>query len=203
MRVTQSQRDETRRRIVMSARKLLSKRGFEATTTRDLASKAGIASGTFFNYFQTKEALVTALVTDALLQGESVFEDLQSVGRSLDEQLFTHVATGLRSLKDHRTYLHPVIERSLSPFADARDGAHSFRALHIETVGRLLHAAGHDNVDAATLHLYWGLYIAVLAFWTRDDSPHQEDTLALLDRSIKLFVLSLDSLPSLEKPHVA
>jgi hypothetical protein len=38
-----------------------------------------------------------------------------------------------------------------------------------------------------TLQLYWTLYLGVVAYWAADDSPHQEDTLALLDRSTKLF----------------
>lgn len=203
MRITQAQREATRQRIVSSARKLLSKNGFEATTTRDLASKAGIASGTFFNYFETKEALVTALVSEALIGGETSFEELCGKGQSLEEQLFSHVASGLRSLKEHRSYIHPVIERSLSPFTNDCDGSPSFRSLHLETVGRLLHAAGHTDIDGATLHLYWGLYIAVLTFWTQDDSPHQEDTLALLDRSMKLFVHSLESSATSEDTYVA
>jgi hypothetical protein len=33
--------------------------------------------------------------------------------------------------------------------------------------------------------------LGVLAYWATDVSPKQEDTMALLDRSLKLFVASL------------
>jgi hypothetical protein len=36
--------------------------------------------------------------------------------------------------------------------------------------------------------LYWTLYTGVLAFWSKDASPRQEDTLALLDQSLAMFV---------------
>jgi hypothetical protein len=36
--------------------------------------------------------------------------------------------------------------------------------------------------------LYWTLYTGVLAFWAEDASPKQEDTLALLDQSLQMFV---------------
>ena len=41
------------------------------------------------------------------------------------------------------------------------------------------------------LHLYWTLYLGVLDFWTRDETEHQQATLALLDRSMALFVRGL------------
>ena len=44
---------------------------------------------------------------------------------------------------------------------------------------------------AVTMQLYWTLYLGVFAYWAADDSPGQEDTLALLDQSLKLFVASL------------
>ena len=37
------------------------------------------------------------------------------------------------------------------------------------------------------LQLYWTLYTGVLAFWAKDTSPKQEDTLALLDESMTMF----------------
>lgn len=48
------------------------------------------------------------------------------------------------------------------------------------------------------LQLYWTLYLGVFAFWAADESPHQEDTLALLDRSLKLFAAAGIS-PALEE----
>ncbi len=39
--------------------------------------------------------------------------------------------------------------------------------------------------------MYWTLYLGVLAYWARDESANQTDTLALLDRSTRLFAASL------------
>ena len=51
----------------------------------------------------------------------------------------------------------------------------------------------HPFVDAQRLtpvasQMYWTLYLGVLAHWINDKSPKQEDTLALLDQSIAMFV---------------
>src|SRR5881396_1887496 len=44
-----------RKRIVTAALSLFQTKGFDATTTKAIARKAGIAEGTVFNYFRTKE----------------------------------------------------------------------------------------------------------------------------------------------------
>ena len=66
MRVTADRERETRRRIVDCARNLFNDKGFEQTTTRDIAEAAGIAAGTMFNYFPTKETLAMTIVDAAI-----------------------------------------------------------------------------------------------------------------------------------------
>ena len=45
------------------------------------------------------------------------------------------------------------------------------------------------------LHIYGALYLGLLAWWSADGSAHQEETLALLDRSLGMFVASLEDAP--------
>jgi AcrR family transcriptional regulator len=194
MRVTAETRDKTRQRILDSARKLLFKKGFQETTTRDIASAARIASGTLFNYFPSKEALVSTLLVEAFEHTEKDFMARRKGRESLVEDLFLFVMTGLRRLEPHRAYIAAALDCVLSPFArnSATADEGSLRARHLEQVADILHRHGISLDNAAvTMHLYWSLYIGVLSFWTGDDSPHQEDTLALLDRSLQLFVASL------------
>lgn len=54
-------KDETRERITQAAMDLFTERGFEATTVDDIAARADVAKGTFFNYFPRKEAVLDAL----------------------------------------------------------------------------------------------------------------------------------------------
>ena len=50
-----------------------------------------------------------------------------------------------------------------------------------------------ETFSAVGVQLYWTLYTGVLAFWANDNSPKQEDTLALLDQSLRMFVRWLGS----------
>ena len=52
---------DIRSRLFRAALELFASRGFTATTVEDITHAADVAKGTFFNYFPTKEHLLTAL----------------------------------------------------------------------------------------------------------------------------------------------
>ena len=52
---------ETRRRLIVAARKILSKRDFAEVSVADIAKEAGVAVGSFYVYFKRKEDIVEVL----------------------------------------------------------------------------------------------------------------------------------------------
>jgi AcrR family transcriptional regulator len=205
MRITAGEKEKTRARILAGAERLFREQGFDSTSTRDLAREARIAAGTLFNYFPTKEALALTLLGDALDRARETWLEHRRAGASLDDDLFGHIAAGLRELASYRRFLAEVLETALSPFRNATDeGASNLRedvrVRHLETVAEVLEGAGHGQVtDAGTMHLYWTLYFGVLAFYAGDESPNQEDTLAFLDQALHAFVASLGRSQGLPK----
>jgi AcrR family transcriptional regulator len=49
-------------RIINAAINIFSEKGFEATRTKEIAERAGIAEGTIFRYFPTKDAILERMV---------------------------------------------------------------------------------------------------------------------------------------------
>ncbi len=186
MRVSAQTKAATKERILQAARRLLAEKGYEATTTRDIAQAAQIASGTLFNYFATKEAIIASLAgeaaTDALAEADAD-------GQTLEEDLFAVIALGLRKLKSLRKHLPALLETALSPLAVAGPAdSEALRVNHLETVAALAARHGFGQLPATALQLYWALYTGVIVFWANDRSPRQEDTLALVDDSLNMFV---------------
>ena len=55
---------ETRERILLVARSLFTRQGYEAVTVEALAEAADISKPTLFNYFPSKMAILQALVPE-------------------------------------------------------------------------------------------------------------------------------------------
>jgi AcrR family transcriptional regulator len=196
MRITAEEKEATRERIEAAALELFRTRGFEATTTRDIARQAEIAVGTLFNYFTAKEAIVIALAEEGLAKAQAAVAK-QPAAETLEEDLVALVAAELRQLKPLRKFIGPVLETALSPLATAAmNGEANLRIQHLESVTRIARAHGIAEISAVPLQVYWSLYSGVLAFWAADKSPRQEETLALLDNSLHMFAAWLQDAPA-------
>ena len=194
MRISEQAKQESRARILEKAAELFTGKGFEDTTTRDIAVAAGLAAGTMFNYFPSKETLGMAMVTEALIQGTEDFQRRRTGEEDLTEELFLFIASGLRRLRQLRPFLGPVLERSLSPFprkSVCQEGE-AARQKHLDTVQEIIARHGFDKApDYVAMTIYWSLYLGILAFWTNDQSPNQEESRGLIDYSLRFFVQAI------------
>ena len=194
MRVTDAVKTATRQRILDAATTLFARDGWHSATTRAIALEAGIATGTLFNYFPTKEAVAATLIAEALERAGEAFRAGRREDDSLDADMFLLIWSGLRSLREYRNFLGPAAETIFSPLARQTAGSpgDAIRVAHLELVRSILSTHGFPaELPAVTVQLYWTLYMGVFAYWAADDTPEQEDSLALLDQSLKLFVASL------------
>jgi len=58
--------------IIKTTRQMILEKGYERLNIRDIAKKCGIATGTFYNYFQSKQAIITALLDEDFKSFQSV-----------------------------------------------------------------------------------------------------------------------------------
>jgi AcrR family transcriptional regulator len=56
------ERDDVRARVLEAALELFAAKGFAATSTREIAKKLGFTKATLYYYFETKEALLLAML---------------------------------------------------------------------------------------------------------------------------------------------
>jgi AcrR family transcriptional regulator len=76
-------KDEKRRRIIEVAAKLFVERGFHGTPTSLIAKEAGIATGTLFNYFKTKDILINEIFIEIKLEQKNwILKDLDKEKKS-------------------------------------------------------------------------------------------------------------------------
>jgi AcrR family transcriptional regulator len=200
VRVTPEAKRRTRAGLVETAERLVRERGLDAVTTRDVAAAAGVGHGTLFNYFASREALGLALCDVLLARAAADAAQRRKADGSLEEDLFAHGAACLRRLKPLRESAGTLLAGILAlpdeaaPAADEPPGApQHVRWRLLDAVREIVavHRAGRP-ASATSLQLYAAMLVGIFCWWSRDASPHQEDTLALLDRSTRLFAASLD-----------
>ncbi len=81
------QRRETKRRLVAAAIELVAEVGWKRTTVEQIAERAGVAKGTFFVHFKTKEAIVVTLVQLQIGAASAARDAVAARGGSVRERL--------------------------------------------------------------------------------------------------------------------
>jgi AcrR family transcriptional regulator len=199
--------EDTRRRIYEAAMELFREKGFEQTTMRDIAAKAGVALGGAYYYFSQKEAIVLAFYHEmqegsyeAILQSMAGHKKLKDRIRCVVEKRFELLAPN-RKFCDALFRHAPDSKDPLSPFSEE---TRPIRARGIEHL-RIALEGGDVKVPAdlkAQLpYVLWLYQMGLILFWLYDRSENQQRTQVLVEKSLGLLVtlLKLSGLP-LMKP---
>lgn len=145
---TSSQKAERRTAILEAAERHLRTAGFENFSMGKLAEDVGIARGTLYLYFDTREEVLLALYTHQLTAWCDAF--LQAVDDGMDDEsflqsylktarrdpLFLQLATRLGDVIEHNVSTERLIEskRTLHSLSSRLTG-HISRALHLSPKG--------------------------------------------------------------------
>jgi AcrR family transcriptional regulator len=190
--------DEGNRRqeLLRVAAKLFRRKGFAATTTRDIAAAAGMQSGSPFYHFQSKAALLFAVMEQgmhAALQRQAGALELQRAGPSdaaPEALLRALVRTHFDILLGPGSDFIPVMLyewRSLTP-AQRAGIARLQRDYEGAWAGALaaLHEAGRVQTDVRVARL---MFLGALNWSVQWYKPKQGATLdELTDIAMQLFV---------------
>lgn len=183
-------RNATRCAIVAAAEELFAARGVEAVTIDDIVAHAGVARGSFYYNFPSKERVVIAIgqrdfaqvahaISVKLVRGDSPIVLLQSL-----------LSTTCRWYASHRHLAKTLLQTSLEQAAPARDRreAPSFRKL-VERVLKQGQEVGEirRDFDPRTLaEIATGLFLQAALFWTHATKPGRLDR--WVDRSLTVFL---------------
>ena len=83
---------ERRRVIIEAALTLFSQKGFQGTTTKEIAETAGCSEATLFKHFATKDELYAAILETKVRIEETLAKAMQAAARKDDAEVFRAVA---------------------------------------------------------------------------------------------------------------
>lgn len=179
--------EQTRAAIIEAALALFRDRGYEATTMRAIAERAGVSTGNAYYYFGSKEELIQEFYTRshaehlaasrAVLEHERDFTArLSGTLRALIDVLapyhafaatfYKHAAEPTSPLSPFSRQSSPARDASIALFREVVDGSSARMASDLR--GRLP-------------ELLWLASMGVILYWVHDTSPGCARTYRLID----------------------
>jgi AcrR family transcriptional regulator len=194
---------QTKAAILSSALELLQEHGYEKTTMRAIAKRAGVSLGNAYHYFGSKDHLIQAFyhrlheehlaALRPALDGESTFK-----GR-----LFAAVKSKIASLEPYHDFAGVLFKTAadphspLNPFAHEsapvrRDSIELFEELVANSKARI-----PNDLREQLPYLLWLYHMGIILFWIHDTSAKRARTYRLIDRTVDLLdkLISLASNP--------
>ncbi len=195
--------EETRSKILDAALDLFRERGFDAATMREIAARAGVATGLAYYYFKSKEDLVLAFYWRAKDEMAPQLENAHTEHRKLEGRLRALIQAKLDYFNPNRKFLAALIgfaadpKSPLSPFGEQ---TREIRDADVAQFDRALRETNTNVPKDLAPHLarmLWLYQLGQIFYWLYDDSPGQRRAQALLDKSMKvvLLLIKLSSLP--------
>ena len=111
----ETKKEATQKKILEVSLKLFQTEGFGKTTMRDIAKKCGIALGTTYNYFPTKEHLALFFFESALDDVLLRYRREEPPGASLEEKLFLLFSIELDRIAPYEEFLNLVVAHAVIP----------------------------------------------------------------------------------------
>jgi AcrR family transcriptional regulator len=175
---------------------LFQTKGFEQTTTKVIARKAGVAEGTVFNYFPTKEDIAVHFFHQELDHAFAAVQQHPRVSKAtLEEKLFVLIQSQLEFLAPYERFVGAMVIHALRPASKLGPLSTSTQILnlrYIEFVEQLIEQSPPKRHSPLVRlwgpRVLWLFYLGILMYWLHDTSEHKADTLAMLDRSLRLGV---------------
>jgi AcrR family transcriptional regulator len=185
-------KERTKERILSAALQLFREKGLEGTTTKEISKRSGIAEGTLFNYFKTKEDLALYFFqkeTEDLIQWFRADARLQKA--PLAEKLFAIIHRQLEYIEPYEDFIGAVFCRSLQPTSTLSPlsfESQELRLKYLRFIREILAEAEEKEevprVGGLGAYAVGLFYLGVVAYWLQDGSRRKQKTLALLDRAL-------------------
>jgi AcrR family transcriptional regulator len=195
--------EETGRRILDCALELFRQEGFDATTMRDIARKAGVATGAAYYYYPSKDAIVMDFYQRSCAETQPKIEAALGRATGLENRLRELIRVKLAHFAPNRGVLRALLRNGadpkhpLSPFSPQTE---EIRHIDLAWFRRILVDCGMRIPRDLEPHLpgvLWFFQMGVIFFWVIDESAEQARTARLLELATKsvVFLIRVSALP--------
>jgi AcrR family transcriptional regulator len=195
--------EQTKALILSSALELLRDLGYEKTTMRAIAKKAGVSLGNAYHYFGSKDHLIQAFYHRTHEEHLAASLPVLEKESSLKARLRSVMQLKISTLQPYHQFAGVLFKTAadphspLNPFADdsapvRRDSIRLFENLVADSQARI-----PNDLREELPYLLWFYHMGIILFWIHDSSAKSKRTYQLIDRTVDLLdrLISLASNP--------
>jgi AcrR family transcriptional regulator len=190
--------EQTKSAIVDAALGLFEEVGYESTTMRAIAERAGVSVGNAYYYFDSKEQLVQGFYDRAAEQHLTASAERLIGVRGLAERIHGHLSVWFELMGVYHQFAGQFFRTAadpagpMSPFSDASSPARDKAIERWRTVIEESDATIADDVGAELPELMWLFHMGLILFWVHDRSPDQIATRLAAGRLVPVVVKAID-----------
>ena len=164
---------------------VFSKKGYKETGISEIAKRAGVAVGSFYNYYNNKEAIfldVYVEENDRIRQAMMDDIDWQQDLVELVRQIFEQSRSLVSSNKILAEWHNPAISRTLRSYCSSGKGkaSNTFHQFLVETFTNRMVAEGYSKEKIQNILQVYNLFYYMDIHITEGDFPGIGRTLELL-----------------------
>ena len=188
--------EATRAQILKTALESFRRLGMEAATMREIAKAAGVALGSAYYYFPSKEAIVLAYYDNVQAEHrERVQAQMMEGPHNLVQRLQVAFHSKLDILRGDRKLLGTLFRYTGEPEHPLSALGAGTRKNREDSIAVFALALGDerlpDDVQTVLPVTLWALHMGILLYFIYDDSLNQERTRKLCDGLLQLVARAL------------
>lgn len=173
--------EQRRRQIFQGACQVIMKKGYAASTIREIANASGLPVPTMYQYINTKEDILYMITTECM---QEIFQDFKAnLGQdtgSAEDRMINAVKSYVRYISKNRKYINLVYRETRALSRKNRDRIFDIEMLFTELWERLINYGNEtgefvvENTNLAANMIYFFCNVWSLRYWSIDQYSEEE-----------------------------
>ncbi len=194
---------QTKARILETALEMFQQRGYQETTMRAIANRAGVSLGSAYYYFQSKEQLIQAFYHRTHEAHLGASQSAMNASNDLKARLREVLRLKISTLEPYHQFAGVLFKTAADPHSPLNPFSQESDPVRQESI-RLFAQLVDESADRVPSdlreelpYLLWVYHMGIILFWIHDSSPKHRRTYRLIDHTVDLVarLVSLASNP--------
>lgn len=173
---------ERRERVIRTALDLGRRGGYDAVQMRDVGSEAGVALGTIYRYFSSKDHLLAAALVSWVTDLEQQVNLRPPTGRTTTDRVLSVIRRAQRAMEREQNLSDALVTALVSPDPGAADCQRQMTQIMTRTIARGLgddlEEGMRDDTARILGHVWFSALVGWVLGWSNIDKVSDEVEIA-------------------------